>query len=35
MTTRRVLEDLFVYGLCQCSSRGSGRAALWRGIVLS
>jgi hypothetical protein len=33
-TTRRVLEDLFGYGLCECQSRGQGVATLWRGILL-
>jgi hypothetical protein len=35
VTIRRVLEDLFGYGLCECINRGQGVATLWRGIVFS
>ena len=34
VTVRRTLEELFGYGLCQCSSRGQGVMTLWRGVVL-
>ena len=33
VTTRRVLEDLFGYGLCEYVSRGQGKADQWRGIL--
>ena len=33
-TTRRTLEDLYGYGLCEFASRGRGKADGWRGIVV-
>jgi hypothetical protein len=33
-TTRRVLEDLFGYDLCEYNSGGPGKAGLWRGVVV-
>jgi hypothetical protein len=35
VTIRRVLEDLFGYGLCECVNQGQGKPTLWRGIVLA
>jgi hypothetical protein len=35
VTTRRVLEDLFGYGLCEYTTGGQGKAGQWRGIVFT
>ena len=32
-TTRRTLEELFGYDLCEYQSNGQGKASYWRGIV--